>query len=1219
MLHLLFILAPLLGLAANVPAQLIAGRFDPRHRVLRSALVGLAVGGVACLLVTLLTIPAEWRSPNYWVGLAVNGVSYVGFGFCYWVFLNLGAGSIRMRIFDEISARREGLTEAELNDRYDDRKLMLLRLQRMESSELISVKDGRYFVARRWLVALATIIRLAKMLVMGKPSQFAKCARPAPRPSEERRPSIGRRSFRWRLISGAQTARTWIISRLGVTVVLLVHLVALGVCSRIAFTNHRERLLHTMDGATELCLIRLQNEWMPFAPAFSNNPFSGIGNIFAFVNTRMMPCFALGSLPFGGAPDTTLIYTVCAFELFAAILFLGGCLRLSLAWNLFTAWAATLYTLPFMWPQKYLNMSDQDPHHIEMQAFALAAIGAFFLVGRGGVVRTIAAGLGTYAFVLLMAVTQPQWFIVSVPILGVFFLVFLLLSNSRSEMLQKGAAIVLMAVASLPTLLPYIAGSVLNSVPVFFGAEMRQVRDNILLTSILFHDDGWRYGQYLWIASFAGALIELFARKSPARPFAVATVCGQIVLLLAVWFTRYVLKDYHGPPILYMEIYLWPFYFFFGCKLVLRLVEFPARRALRAASVLLSHLGREAVRLKGAAPAWTFVLLILPASLAERSYESGKKPFERWPRPTQRTQLVEYLHQRVGMDSGDGSPFRGAVATFVGYDETREANWHTLFHTDYVNVAQGSGNQHRGLGLWEHNIPTLFDYNYLVPPAYYATTSRLLARPADRQERNLIVFSKLNERYLASLGVRFVITDFPAPHLAERFKLESQNDGKSHYVYELAKPNLGDYSPTRCRTVASAAEALAALQQQDFDFQNDVILFEEMPQPLVEANLQEAAFGRGGMRIRASSAGESLLVLPLPYSACLELIEDSLPDSQPPRLVRVNLSQTGLHFSGSVDATIRYGYGPFDHSFGMLADYFELKKLGLGAVPEHYDRTPPARIENLAVREISGNTARAEIKSVRTYDGVPGRSISAPQEHLIDGNPGTAWISPQQSAQVTEEIVLELADVQAVKRVRWLACDGDEHLSPSSMEIEISRDGDRWTSVADETVQVETRGRWHAATFPAVEAKQLRMRTKTQRHQLGFLVKIAEIIVEYDAEAVPVLELSWTSPQDGGSSSGIYEYDVRWAERPVTTTAQWQAALPLLDFPPPTLHCGEQQKMEVDLQKGEFKGGYLAVVAVDRARNAAPVSNSAPVPASQQQVAPAERVASRPDEAEDAP
>jgi hypothetical protein len=1189
---LLLILAPIIGLAANVPVQLLAGRLDPRHRVLRSALVGFAFGGIVCAAVSLVATAPRFSvfGINEIALLAVNFFSYAAFGFCYWIFLNLGAGSIRMRIFDELDRSPAGLSKQDLCAHYDDDALLRARVKRLLDHSLITCQDGRYRVRSRALVALAMVIRTCKYVIMGSTSQFTRRSAAADRSlATSLTKSTTASKFTRR---SAAADRSLAPDRLLCAGIFAIHLLALAISASLIFSHQRKVLLHTLDGASECCFIRLQKEWMPLAPAFGNNPLAGMGNVFAFVNTRMKPSFALGSLTADGFPNPVTIYVVCALELFAALLFLGGCLRVSIGWRLLTAWGAVVFSLPYTWPSKFVNLSDHDPHHIEMQALSCVAIGCFFLVGKSSWRQSLASTLGGFVCVFLMAVAQPQWFIVSVPVLGVFGLVFLAFSKSRRELWHKLAATGLLVLLSAPTLAPYLAGSILNSVPVFFGQEMRQTRAGIILTSILFHHDIGRYGHYLWICSFIGAAIDLFSKQSRTRPLAAGTLAGHLTVLAAVGITRVVMQDYQGPPILYMEIYLWPFYFFYGCRLVLWILDYPINRCQTIATNLLSRLKSVRSVHGNRSPAWSLVLLVLPVVFVSRSLSHDVDGFQEWPRPTPSTPITEYLHGRIGLDSGEGSAFRGVAASFLGYHETRRADWHTLVSSDYVKVLREGGNQHRGLGLWEHDIPTLFDYNYLVPPAFYAVTSRTLARRGDAQERNLTIFTKVEPRYLASLGVRFVITDFPVPELRQRLEFQAQPEAKPLYVFEIERPNLGDYSPTEIRVVEDAHSAIEQMQQADFDFRRQAVAFEPLPDGLRPATVRSVSFSRRGVQIEAESAGRSLLMLPLPYSHCLDLQAEPNAPQEAPRLVRINLSQTGLLFSGKLDATIRYGYGPFDHPYGMIADYLELKSLGLDDVPDYRDRAAPARVADLAARKIADEQVIAAVKAVRTFDQVAGRPQQTPERYLVDGDPTTIWHSAHSSQPSVEEINVELDAVERVFRIRWLAASDLEHVAPSALDVDVSVDGRQWQRV-DPLSGVEQLGRWRALSISPAPARFIRLRGDSRLLQIDYTMQIAELAIDKLGPSSDAVELTWTAPGDDGLDGSAYEYEVRRSKHPIRNTADWAQAETVPDLPPAPAEAGSKQSMRVALPEGEIHEWHYALVAIDRAQNASPVSNDA--------------------------
>ena len=180
------------------------------------------------------------------------------------------------------------------------------------------------------------------------------------------------------------------------------------------------------------------------------------------------------------------------------------------------------------------------------------------------------------------------------------------------------------------------------------------------------------------------------------------------------------------------------------------------------------------------------------------------------------TPLIETIRERVGLKPGKA--FRGGVATFTGVKEfPNGVSWFDLLAFDY-DLRLKVGNDHRATGMWYHGIPTLFEYNQFMTPSYYAAVTRLLCRPGDKQVRTVINATRPNFAYLRSLGIRFVISDEvypadksvashsppPGPQLVQTLKVGD----KSIHLYELDRPNLGDYSPTQVSVMSTAQDTL---------------------------------------------------------------------------------------------------------------------------------------------------------------------------------------------------------------------------------------------------------------------------------------------------------------------------------------------------------------------------------------------------------------------------
>jgi hypothetical protein len=178
--------------------------------------------------------------------------------------------------------------------------------------------------------------------------------------------------------------------------------------------------------------------------------------------------------------------------------------------------------------------------------------------------------------------------------------------------------------------------------------------------------------------------------------------------------------------------------------------------------------------------------------------------------------------------------------------------------------------------------------------------------------------------------VRFVIADHDVP-LQQGAKLRLTvpvADAEDIRLFEIPHPNVGDYCPTRTVLVDNAAEALMHCDSDSFDYRRDVLLHESLAGPLVPAERSRVTLDRQGMRVTARSPGKSLLLLPLQFSHCLE-VRCLRGDSQAVRLVRANVMQAALVFSGEIDVEIRFRYGVFANPYGRLADYTEAKRLGI--------------------------------------------------------------------------------------------------------------------------------------------------------------------------------------------------------------------------------------------------------------------------------------------------
>lgn len=168
---LISLLSPIAALGVNVVAQVMIVRGRGGTKFFRSIVEGFLTGLPALAIGEFVALRYA-DSPELIVSLIVNPSIYLGLSYCYYAVASLGHASIRMRMYSEIASAKCGKSMLELKELYREDTLIQLRLDRLTRSGDLAKKDGRYFVARTRLLAVANIIFAAKRIVLGRGSEF---------------------------------------------------------------------------------------------------------------------------------------------------------------------------------------------------------------------------------------------------------------------------------------------------------------------------------------------------------------------------------------------------------------------------------------------------------------------------------------------------------------------------------------------------------------------------------------------------------------------------------------------------------------------------------------------------------------------------------------------------------------------------------------------------------------------------------------------------------------------------------------------------------------------------------------------------------------------------------------------------------------------------------------------------------------------------------------
>jgi hypothetical protein len=239
---------------------------------------------------------------------------------------------------------------------------------------------------------------------------------------------------------------------------------------------------------------------------------------------------------------------------------------------------------------------------------------------------------------------------------------------------------------------------------------------------------------------------------------------------------------------------------------------------------------------------------------------------------------------------------------------TSSAMGHLIYVYARQLLSAQFGNMFQLTDLWNSNIPTLEDYGQWLTKQMFVFNTDLLAGAADIVDPTGVAthLYEFAPEVLAMLGVRYVIADgtLAGPSVTEVLA-ETSRAGMTLRLYEIHNANLGNWSPIKAVIADGYDSAASAVEKIQPD---TVILLEPVAllPDLVQAQQARLTVMKGGYHITARSAGASLLILPVQFSHCWQLMAE--PKSKG-SVFRANLVQTGIFFRDKIDAELRFGFG----------------------------------------------------------------------------------------------------------------------------------------------------------------------------------------------------------------------------------------------------------------------------------------------------------------------
>jgi hypothetical protein len=664
-------------------------------------------------------------------------------------------------------------------------------------------------------------------------------------------------------------------------------------------------------------------------------PFEGLGSLLPY-NPLLAP--SLVPLLFGDAVGKWLGFLISAGLVFLSTYALGRAIGMSQRVSLLAAWALPPLCLPY---QPWLNLILRN---------AVAPLGAddisitmllLALLARGYTSRRLLwTALGRVSSVVWLFLADPLDIVVLLPTALLVSVGIIASHVFDSGFTRRTALFVLPSVAFVALGGgAYLLGLFNDTAVGFFPHEMNQGSAHSWRMSTV--ATAWNKGldpiggSWVGLALF-GVTLVIWRERATLRAVALAVLAA--AAFLAVYIAAYFMStSWFLPYPFAFEQVLWPFYALFAAYALAA----SANYAVEALGHHAPWLSKRIIRFPQAPWQYLGLLVVFGAALFVllARHPFAVRPDDLYRQPID-TAITETLRAASGI--APNASFKGYVANLTGFNGPAGAP------TDWNGIMSGLneailtfGNAHRLPYLWRYDVPTIESYSQTVEPAIYAVISRLLDRPGDRQVRNITMVTQTNFALMESLGVRFLITDYKLSEPA-RLAVDLVKPGISHFLYELPDPNYGGYSPTRVVVAQNATDVLQRLADPDFDFHKKIVLSERLDLALVPAYSSNIIISRGGWRVRAASAGRSLLLLPIQFSDCLSVKELQRDAGKVVAVRRANLASTALIFEGTIDAELAGHVSPFWNPYCRLHDASSLKGLGVANLPKTIVPVHPA-------------------------------------------------------------------------------------------------------------------------------------------------------------------------------------------------------------------------------------------------------------------------------------
>ena len=652
----------------------------------------------------------------------------------------------------------------------------------------------------------------------------------------------------------------------------------------IFFLQHNlDYLFYGLDGNFMRLLTYTQSEWNPSSFGLGINYLQSLGNITFPVNLKFIPGFYVLSKNI----ESLVIpaYLIFSIELFLSALLTSKILGLNKDIQIISGWLLVSLMIPISGLPVLDEIMSLAPQTSLLMLLSIITIYMFSIINKYSFINNLFYILIVFFIYSYILVAIPLLLILLVPLHFLFFSYYFSLNKINFGIL----VILLIFITFTFDIHFYVLGLFIDTAAYINSSTFINTRMSSNFTSVLFNSTA---GFILIFSSLLGSILYIIQTKNNSFISYIYLIYESFILIAGYLTTQF--SFWQGPSLIYFEWLILPFSICFSLFFFINIINFINKKFNINSNIFFSIL-------------LTLAILVFFSTKKNKITENFI---------FNNSEIITFLERETKITPN--SSFAGRVATFTGIKSEINTSWPSLHYQDYLR-RQVTGNEHRDVGLWNYGIPTLWEYSPSISPFYFNFIQKYLATANVAQQRNTVVFDKIDPKILGLLGVKYIISD----RVLSGFVRVAQNTHSTFplFLYKIDYANINGYSPTNIVNKFFSSDDINKSDLKETLYTNFTI-----DQDIVKVKNSAITLSDKGIKLTAQSDGYSIILLPFEFSNCMSVAINNDKDKFL-NIFRADYLLTGVYFYKNVDINITYKYSIFENSKCKYLDFIDYKKI----------------------------------------------------------------------------------------------------------------------------------------------------------------------------------------------------------------------------------------------------------------------------------------------------